>query len=475
MDRAAVAWSRMRASASSTSCSGGVVEVLDVVGVELRSREREGRRGLAAPLQHLELAQAALQPLPPPAQRLVDRLGRGGEPSLEERQRETDRTRPLGVDERLGPVELLAHVVGHGRVEAGFRLGERVRHRVGDALRKQRLAVELQQPLLDHSPHQVRHVGRVHTVAGAALEAVAVEQREEELEVLLLAVVRGRRHQQQVAGETRQELPEPVALRVLDLAAEERRRQLVGLVAHDQVPARVGRLQLLLHVLVARQLVQPRDDQVGLQEPVAGASGFELVVGQDLERKLEPAVQLVLPLLGEAAGADDQAPLQVAAGDELLDQESRHDRLAGTGVVGKEEAQRLPRQHRLVDGRDLVRQRLDHRRVDRQHRVEQVRQTDALRLGHQPEQRPVAVEAPRPPGGDDLEPGLVVAVEQLVGDRSSRRLVGQLERFRAEPLHADDRDQAVGMHAPDGAAWSKVFKSHRGTEAVTLRARHARP
>ena len=297
-------------------------------------------------------------------------------------------------------------------------------------------------------------------VAEAALEAVPVEQGQEQLEVLLLAVVRRRRHQQEVAGQAREELPQAVPFRVLDLAAEERGRQLVGLVAHDQVPARVRRLQLLLHVLVARQLVQTGDDQVGLEEPVAGAGGFELVVGQDLERKLESAVQLVLPLLGEAAGADDQAPLQVAAGDQLLDQQPRHDGLARAGVVGEQEAQRLARQHRVVDAGDLVRQRVDHRRVDRQQRVEQVREADALRLGHQPEQRAVAVEAPRPPLGDDLEPGLVVAVEQFVGDRARLRLVGQLDRLRAEPLHADNGHYAVGMHAPDSAARSKVFELH---------------
>jgi hypothetical protein len=34
----------------------------------------------------------------------------------------------------------------------------------------------------------------VHAVAEAALEAIAVEKREEELEILLLAVVRGGGH-----------------------------------------------------------------------------------------------------------------------------------------------------------------------------------------------------------------------------------------------------------------------------------------
>ena len=79
-------------------------------------------------------------------------------------------------------------------------------------------------------------------------------------------------------------------------------------------------------------------DRVGLEEPVAGAGGFELVVGEDLERKLEPAVELVLPLFGEAAGADNEATLQVAAGDQLLDEQAGHDGLAGARVVGEEEA-----------------------------------------------------------------------------------------------------------------------------------------
>ncbi len=281
-------------------------------------------------------------------------------------------------------------------------------------------------------------------VAEAALEAVAVEQRHEELEVLLLAVVRRRRHQQEVPRQGREELPEPVALGVLDLAAEDRGRHLVRLVADHEVPAAIGRLELLLDVLVARELVETGDDQVGLQEPVAGAGGLELVVGEDLERQVEAAVELVLPLLGQAARADDQAALQVAAGDQLLDEQARHDRLAGARVVGEQEAQRLARQHRLVDGRDLVRQRLDDRGVDRQHRVEEVREANALGLGDQAEQRAVAVEAPRPALLDQVEPRLVVAIEQLVRHLAGGRLVGELERLGAEPLHADDGDHRAG-------------------------------
>ena len=194
-----------------------------------------------------------------------------------------DRTSPFGVGERVRPVELLADVVGDRRVQAGFVIGEPVGDGVGDPLRKQGPAVELQQPLLDRAPHQVRDLGGVNAVAEAPLEAVPVEQGQEELEVLLLAVVGSRRHQKEIAGQARQELRQPVPFGVLDLAPEEGRRQLVSLIAHDQVPIRVGGPQFLLHLFVTRELVQTADDEIRLQEPVVGPGGFEPVIGQDIE------------------------------------------------------------------------------------------------------------------------------------------------------------------------------------------------
>ena len=74
---------------------------------------------------------------------------------------------------------------------------------------------------------------------------------------------------------------------------------------------------------------------------------------------MEATVQLVLPLLGEAARAHDEAPFQVAAGNEFLDEEPRHDRLARARVVGEQESQGLAREHRLVDSRDLMREWID--------------------------------------------------------------------------------------------------------------------
>jgi hypothetical protein len=198
---------------------GRLFEVLDVVGIE-HGAWGHGCRRRAAPLQQRQLAQALLQPLAPAAERLVDRFRRRGEAPLQDREREADRAGALVVLQRLGAVELLAHVLGDVLVQVRLRGRELVRHRVGDALREERRAVELAEALLDHAPHQVGGVDPVHTVAEAALEPIAIEQREEELEVLLLAVVGRGRHQEEVARQAGDELAEPVSLRVLDLAAE---------------------------------------------------------------------------------------------------------------------------------------------------------------------------------------------------------------------------------------------------------------
>ena len=105
---------------------------------------------------------------------------------------------PLVVLESLGAVELVANVLGDRLVEVGLGLRELVGDGVGNPLGEQRRAVELQQVLLHHAAHQVRDVGHVDPVAEAALEPVTVKQRHEELKVRLLAVVRRRRHQQEM-------------------------------------------------------------------------------------------------------------------------------------------------------------------------------------------------------------------------------------------------------------------------------------
>jgi hypothetical protein len=69
-------------------------------------------------------------------------------------------------------------------------------------------------------------------------------------------------------------------------------------------------------------------------------------------------------MLDQASGRDDHAALEIAADEQLLDQQPGHDGLAGAGIVGEQEAQRLARQHLAVNGRDLVRQRFYLRGTD---------------------------------------------------------------------------------------------------------------
>ena len=210
----------------------------------------------------------------------------------------------------------------------------------------------------------------MHTVAVPAFKAIAIEQRHEELKIRLLAVMRRSRHQQKMARERGQQLPQAIAFGVLGFTTKDRGRHLVGFVAYHQVPAAIRSLQLQLHVFIARHLVQSGYHEVCLQEPVAGARGFEFVVGQNLEGQMKAAKQFVLPLLGQAARANDEAALQVAACHQLLDKQAGHDGLAGAGIIRQQKAQWLARQHLLIDGGDLVWQRIDDGRMHRQHRIE---------------------------------------------------------------------------------------------------------
>ena len=274
---------------------GRFVQVLEVDFKRRAGRERRRVFGFA---------QALPQSFAATPQGLVDGFRRGGQAALQDGEREAHGAGALVVAQGVGAVELVAHVVRHGFVEAGFGSGEPVRHRVRDAFGEERCAVELQQRFLHHAAHEVGRVHLVDAIAEAALEAVWVQQREEELEVLLLAVVRRGGHQQEVAGDAGEQLAQPVALGVGDLAAEEVRGHLVRFVAHHQVEAALRGRQQGLQLLVAGQLVQPRDDQIPFGEPVAACSGAHALAGENLELQVEAAAEFVLPLFRQAAGAD---------------------------------------------------------------------------------------------------------------------------------------------------------------------------
>ncbi len=350
---------------------------------------------------------------------------------MQDREGESHGSRPLAVFERRGPVEFFPDVLGDVPVQPGLVVRQPVRDGVGDPLGEERRSVHFEDALLDHPAHEVRDVDLVGAVPETPLETVAVEQREEELEVFLLAVVRRRGHEQEVPRDSGEKLSEPVSLRVFHLAAEEGGRELVRFVADDEVVPAIGRTELPPDVLVAGEFVEPGDGEVVFDEPVARMGRFEFVVGQDFERKVEPPVKFVLPLLREAAGTDDEAAPEVGPGDQLLDEEPRHDGLSRAGVVREQEPERLPGQHGFVDGGYLVRQRVDERCVHRKERVEEVREPDSVRLGHEPEERSVAVEGPRPPRRDDVEARFVVPEDDLFLRPARWPPIQERERVRA--------------------------------------------
>ena len=183
-----------------------------------------------------------------------------------------------------------------------------------------------------------------------------------------------------------------VPLGISDLASEEGGRHLVGFVTDHQVPGAVTGVEQVLDRFVARQFVQTSDGQWCFHKPVAGAGGFQFVIGHDFEGQLESTVEFILPLLGQTPWAHHQTTLQVSPDDELFYQQPSHDGLAGPRVICQQEAEGLTWQHRLVYRRDLVGKRIYDRGMHRQDGVKEMSQTNTLRLGNEAEQITVAVK-----------------------------------------------------------------------------------
>ena len=258
-----------------------------------------------------------------------------------------------------------------------------------------------------------------------------------------------------MAGEGAHDLAELVALGLLEHVAEVVRGHLVGLVHDDEVP--VGVLQLGDDVVVPREVVEPGDHQVLLGERVPAAGALDRLARHDLEVQAELVREFVLPLLDQGTGADDEAALDVAPDEELLDEEARHDGLARTRVISQQEPERLARQELAVDRRDLVRQRLEHRGVDGEERVEEVGEADPEGLGDQAEQGPVPVEGEGRTRGLDLQARLIVPVEELLSDPAGLVAVGQGEGLGAVPVDLDHRDRPVGQHTAYPRARGEVL------------------
>jgi hypothetical protein len=430
--------------------AGGPVVLVEVVGgpaagcgrlraqqAGVRGRGCARRRRRARGELGLRLGQALGQPLAAAPERAVDGLGRARQAALQRGEGEAHAAAALAV-QGVGAVELAGHVLGHRVVEALLGRRELVAHGVGAPLGEQRRAVEAQQLLLHEAAHGAPHVDGLAVAAHGALELVLVHERHEQLEVLGLAVVRGGREQQDVGRERAQQPPQPEAPGGVRALGAHGGAHLVGLVAHHEVPG--GLAQQGLRLVAAGELVEPGDGQVGLGEGVARGRGLEQVVGHDGEGEPELLEKLVLPLLHEAARAHDEAAPEVAAGQHLLDEQARHDRFAGAGVVGQHVAQRDAREHLLVHGADLVRQRLHVRGVHGQVGVEEVREAHAARLAGQGE---VLGRGPEGAGGGALD--LEVLQVLLVHDALLQRAVARAE-------HHGGGKVALAAHAHHGHA-----------------------
>ncbi|GBD06133.1 hypothetical protein HRbin20_01735 [bacterium HR20] len=184
-----------------------------------------------------------------------------------------------------------------------------------------------------HPPHEVGDVDLVHTVAEAALEAVTIQERQKELEVLLFAVVWCRGQQQKVSAYPRKKLTELVTLGVLDLASVERCGHLVGFVHDHKIPPAIGSGQFRLDGLVAGGLVESHDHEIILEEPIAAAGSVELIGCHDLEGQVKTLGEFVLPLLDEVARTNDHAASHIPTDQELLDEQPCHDCLARPRVI----------------------------------------------------------------------------------------------------------------------------------------------
>lgn len=88
----------------------------------------------------------------------------------------------------------------------------------------------------------------------------------------------------------------------------------------------------------------------------------------------------------------DQRAADEAASLQLLEKEAGHDGLPGPRVVGEEKADAGQAEEIVVDGLELVRQRIDTRDGKGEERIVFVGQAEAVGFDAEPEQTCIAVE-----------------------------------------------------------------------------------
>jgi len=390
------------------------------------------------------------QPVSPAFQRPQDRLRTRRETTLQHGQREADAVAApaIGLHDPVRSVHAIAHVFRDRLVQRLLPLGKLVRDGLRATFREQRLAVEGEQVLLDHAAHESRSVGAaVPFRLVTSRETVRVEQRHEQLEVVLLAGMRGRCHQQVVLGRPREYLPEAESFGVVRLAVHVLvvGAHAVRLVHDCDVPRHLGQHRPIF--VASRRLVHTHDEPVVLTERVARPAQVQHRRLEHLEVQVELVGQLIPPLLSQPSGAHDDHALGRGTQQHLLDVQACHDGLARTRIVGEEKPQRHLGQHVLVHGADLVRQWIDVGRIDGRHRIIQGRVFDAQRLSRQTKLVRIRVEfRPHALLGDDSQGPDGLLVEDLSSSAAIRACVEQVDgtthRNRSDHFHGIIRNNA---------------------------------
>ena len=109
-------------------------------------------------------------------------------------------------------------------------------------------------------------------------------------------------------------------------------RWLVGTI---QVP--IGRgIELGLELIRACRHVETNNQPIFFDERVAGNRSLNLITSEQVEIQSEFLRQFLLPLLDQTTRRDNHTTFQIAANEQFLDQQTRHNGLAGAGIVGQQ-------------------------------------------------------------------------------------------------------------------------------------------
>ena len=121
--------------------------------------------------------------------------------------------------------------------------------------------------------------------------------------------------------------------------------------------------------------------------------------------------------------------------------------LPAPGSSARTNRKRLARQHRLVNGGDLVGQRVDVRGVDGHHRVEQECEVDPLGFARELERGAVAIERKWAFNSGDVDRVLVGASQEAFLDRAVGCPVNELDRALAKFDGRYDRRDLIRLNA----------------------------